>query len=103
MAAHEPGRPRVAYPAPTLLRLGRRSGGFLGPITPFTAAEPSVVVRTFLSLGLLDEVTISVVPSLIGAGLPLFGGVKLESGVKLEQATSYSNGVVQMRYLVRGP
>src|SRR5260370_21139990 len=30
---------RIAYPAPTLLRLGRRSGGFLGPITPFTAAE----------------------------------------------------------------
>jgi len=41
LAAHEPGRPRVAYPAPTLLRLGRRSAGFLGPITPFTAAELS--------------------------------------------------------------
>jgi dihydrofolate reductase len=65
--------------------------------------DGGVVVRTFLSLGLLDELTISVVPSLIGAGLPLFGGVKLESGVKLEHATSYSNGVVQMRYRMRGP
>ena len=56
------------------------------------------VIRTFLAQGLLDAITVSVVPILIGAGLPLFGGVAVESGITLEHATSFPNGLVQMRY-----
>lgn len=63
--------------------------------------DGGVVLRSFLASGLLDELTLSVVPCLIGAGLPLFGGVSLESGLTLEHATSFSNGVVQMRYRTR--
>ena len=60
--------------------------------------DGGVVIRSFLAAGLLDQLTLSVVPSLIGAGMPLFGGVRLESGLTLEHATSFSNGIVQMRY-----
>jgi dihydrofolate reductase len=60
--------------------------------------DGGVVIRAFLVAGLLDELTITVVPSLIGEGLPLFGGVKLESGLALEQVKSFGNRLVQMRY-----
>jgi dihydrofolate reductase len=60
--------------------------------------DGGVVVRDFLSAGLLDSLTLSVVPVLIGAGRPLFGGVRLESGLHLEGVTSFSNGIAQLRY-----
>jgi dihydrofolate reductase len=63
--------------------------------------DGGVVIRSFLAAGLLDQITVSVVPCLIGAGMPLFGGVAVESGLRLEHATSFSNGIVQMRYRVQ--
>ena len=62
--------------------------------------DGGVVIRSFLAAGLLDQLTVSVVPSLLGAGFPLFGGVKRESGLALEHAASFKNGLVQMRYRV---
>ena len=63
--------------------------------------DGGVVIRSFLSAGLLDQLTVSVVPCLLGAGFPLFGGVKRESGLALEHATSFKNGLAQMRYRVQ--
>jgi dihydrofolate reductase len=60
--------------------------------------DGGVVIRGFLAAGLLDELTITVVPSLIGEGLPLFGGVKLEAGLALEQVKTFGDRMVQMRY-----
>jgi dihydrofolate reductase len=62
--------------------------------------DGGVVIRSFLAGGLLDQLTISVVPVLIGKGIPLFGGIELESGLVLEQATSFENGIAQLRYRV---
>jgi dihydrofolate reductase len=63
--------------------------------------DGGVVIRSFLARGLLDQMTVSIVPVLIGTGIPLFGGVALESGLVLEQATSFENGIAQLRYRVR--
>jgi dihydrofolate reductase len=63
--------------------------------------DGGVVIRSFLASGLLDEITVSVVPVLIGVGIPLFGGVALESGLVLEKATSFENGIAQLRYRVQ--
>jgi len=60
--------------------------------------DGGAVIRTFLAAGLLDEVTLTIVPSLIGEGLPLFGGVKLESGLSLDGVKSFGNRLVQLRY-----
>jgi dihydrofolate reductase len=65
--------------------------------------DGGVVLRSFLATGLLDQLTVSVVPVLLGSGFPLFGGVRLERGVTLENATSFKNGLVQMRYRFRTP
>jgi len=60
--------------------------------------DGGVVIRAFLAAGLLDQLTVSVVPCLIGSGVPLFGGVRLESGLVLEHVGSFPNGMVQLRY-----
>jgi len=62
--------------------------------------DGGAVIRGFLAAGLLDALTLSVVPCLIGAGLPLFGGVVLEAGLQLEGVTSFPNGIAQLRYRV---
>ncbi len=60
------------------------------------------VIRSFLSEGLLDHLVISIVPVLLGEGLPLFGGIRVDEGLVLEKAVPYSDGVVQLRYRVAG-
>ncbi len=62
--------------------------------------DGGVVIRSFLAAGLLDELTMTVVPSLIGEGLPLFGGVKLESGLVLKGVKSFGDQLVQLHYRV---
>jgi len=56
------------------------------------------VIRGFLSAGLLDALTVTVVPALIGEGRPLFGGVQLETGLRLEETRPLEKGMVQLRY-----
>jgi dihydrofolate reductase len=59
------------------------------------------VIRSFLRARLLDRLTVSVVPVLLGAGFPLFGGVTMESGLTFENATTFKNGIVQLRYRIQ--
>ena len=63
--------------------------------------DGGMVIRAFLAAGLLDDLTITFVPSLIGEGLPLFGGVRLESGLVLDGVQSFDNRLVQVRYRLR--
>ncbi|NOH03751.1 MAG: dihydrofolate reductase [Chloroflexi bacterium] len=62
--------------------------------------DGGVTIQRFLREDLVDEMTITVIPILIGEGLPLFG--KLEKDVKLElsKSESFENGFVQNRYKV---
>ena len=62
--------------------------------------DGGVVIRSFLAAGLLDEITVSVVPCLLGAGFPLFGGVRNESGLNLERVTSFERGFIQLHYRI---
>ncbi len=65
--------------------------------------DGGVVVRAFLAQGLLDALTVTLVPVILGEGIPLLGGVKPTAGLTLEGTTSFPDGVVQLRYrLVSG-
>jgi|TARA_B110000263_G_C15062655_1_gene398181 dihydrofolate reductase len=57
-------------------------------------------VQSFLNDGLIDEITVSRIPVLIGQGIPLFG--VLDSDMKLNHVdtVSYASGVVQSKYRV---
>jgi dihydrofolate reductase len=50
--------------------------------------------------GLIHQITVTYLPVLLGAGIPLFGSTGTEVPLKLLQATSSDNGLVQVRYKV---
>ena len=62
--------------------------------------DGGVTIQRFLRAGLVDEMTITLIPILIGEGLSLFG--KLDKDVKLELINSeyFNNGFVQSKYKV---
>ena len=57
-------------------------------------------IQRFLNDGLIDEITVSRIPVLIGQGIPLFAA--LDSDIKLNHVdtASYASGVVQSKYRV---
>lgn len=60
-------------------------------------------IQSFLRAGLIDELTITLTPLLIGEGLPLFGPLHHDLKLKHLETTAYPNGFVQNKYQpVRG-
>lgn len=60
-----------------------------------------VVSAECLRLGLADEVRYSIIPILIGEGLPFFDRLDRDVPLHLLEVTSYKNGTVELRYEVR--
>jgi dihydrofolate reductase len=58
------------------------------------------VIGQFLAARLVDDLTISVVPIVLGAGRRLFAGGEPERPLTLEACRSWPIGLVQMRYRV---
>ena len=86
-----------AGPVPDLLD-GLGSAGCKG-----VYVDGGQVIQSFLAAGLLDEITITRIPVLIGAGIPLFG--QLGNDVRLEHARTrvFDNGFVQTTYVLQTP
>ena len=61
--------------------------------------DGGVVIRQFLEARLVSELTLSVVPLLLGDGIPLFGPGGAEQGWTLDLVRSWPTGLVQSRYL----
>jgi dihydrofolate reductase len=57
-------------------------------------------IQGFLRSGLLDDVTITVVPVLLGAGRPLFGPLAHDVELTLMRSHAYEFGFVQSTYRV---
>jgi dihydrofolate reductase len=57
-------------------------------------------ISQFLNEGLLDELIISIIPVILGSGIPLFNNILHESWCHLASSEVYSNGLVQLRYEV---
>ena len=55
-------------------------------------------IQGFLNAGLIDEMTITQIPVLIGAGLPLFGKLDRDLRFQHVETKTYPNGFVQSRY-----
>lgn len=57
------------------------------------------LAASFRSDGLISEYIVTVVPVILGAGVPLFADVGPPESLKLVEAKSYPKGLVQLRYL----
>lgn len=58
------------------------------------------LIQSFLRDGLIDEMTITRIPVLLGRGRPLFGDVPADIDLRLEETRGYPSGFVQSRYTV---
>lgn len=54
-----------------------------------------------LRLGLADEVRYSIMPILIGEGIPFFAGLDRDVSLHLLEAKAYRNGMVALRHQVK--
>jgi dihydrofolate reductase len=55
-----------------------------------------------LRLGLADEIRYSILPVLIGDGIPFFEKLDRDIALHLMEAKAYKSGMVELRYEVRG-
>jgi dihydrofolate reductase len=56
------------------------------------------VVQAFLRAGLIEDMVITTVPVLIGAGRPLFGELEADRDLALVASRAFPSGLVQSTY-----
>ena len=52
----------------------------------------------FFNEGLVDEVVLSIMPTVLGKGLPLFVGIEKQMDLVLKKQEAFPNGVLQLVY-----
>lgn len=62
--------------------------------------DGGLVVQDFLRHGLIDDITITRIPALIGAGRPLFGALPADVSLTHVETRSFPSGFVQSRYRI---
>lgn len=63
--------------------------------------DGGLTIQSFVRAEMLDEITITQIPVLLGKGLPLFGEVFKDVKLKLIHSKSYDNGFVQSKYQIK--
>jgi dihydrofolate reductase len=62
--------------------------------------DGGITIQRFLAAGLIDRLVITRVPVLIGEGIPLFGPVPRDIGLRHVATRTYPGGLVQSEYEV---
>ncbi|HQR29856.1 MAG TPA: dihydrofolate reductase family protein [Anaeromyxobacteraceae bacterium] len=60
--------------------------------------DGGAVVSAFLAAGRLDDLTVTLVPLVLGSGIRLFQGDLGERALRLESSQAFPSGLVQLRY-----
>ncbi len=62
--------------------------------------DGGLTIQSFMAKNLIDEITVTTVPVILGSGKALFGELKQDIHLKLIESKSYSFGFVQSKYHV---
>jgi dihydrofolate reductase len=65
--------------------------------------DGGITIQRFLQAGLIQRITITRVPVLIGAGVPLFGAIPHDITLKHIATRQYSSGLVKSEYEITPP
>lgn len=60
----------------------------------------SEIVSVLMTAGLVDEVILTVIPVVLGRGIPLFQGIRDDARLSLSGVVKYGDGLVQLRYSI---
>jgi dihydrofolate reductase len=63
--------------------------------------DGGALIRSFLAVDAIDDLTITVAPVVLGAGIPLFRAELPRVDLVLEESRSFPSGMVRLRYAVR--
>ena len=61
----------------------------------------AMLAKDFIRLKLADEIRLTVLPIILGEGMPFFDNVGLEQPLHLKDVTAYKNGMVELWYEMR--
>lgn len=59
------------------------------------------LVKDFIQLGLAHEIRLSILPVILGDGIPFFNGIEQEQAVHLKNVTAYKTGMVELCYEIK--
>ena len=62
--------------------------------------DGAAVIRSFLEARLVDDLTLSVIPIILGRGIRLFGDTVPRLDLSLEENRFFTSGLVQSRYRI---
>ncbi len=65
--------------------------------------DGGAVIQSFLRAGLIAEMTVTLIPILLGRGRPLFGPLDCDLDLTLEEVKSFPSGLVSTRYTIPVP
>ena len=60
--------------------------------------DGGLTVQSFVAAGLIDEITITIIPTLLGDGKPLFGPLPEDMEFELVESKAFEFGFVQNKY-----
>ena len=63
--------------------------------------DGGITIQSFLSLELIDDLTITIIPLLIGEGKPHFGLIPTDINLTHSKTTIYDFGYVQLKYFIQ--
>jgi len=62
--------------------------------------DGGTIITAFLNLGLINEMTLTQAPVLLGSGVPLFGKLHKQINLTDAQATAFPNDFIEIKYKV---
>ena len=63
--------------------------------------DGGITITSFFNLGLINEITLTLAPILLGRGIPLFGNFSKQIKLTDAKATAFPNNFIELKYKVK--